>query len=71
MKEIDHEDEQSTIKWDSWRDINELLANIADGPSNYKEHLRLTIRIIAKQHSIDAHKQINREISKTISQQHR
>jgi len=60
MKEIDHEDEQSKIKWDGRSDVADLLQKITVSFSNYKDHLRLAIRLIAKQHSSDAYKHIEK-----------
>jgi hypothetical protein len=60
MKEIDHEGEQSKIKWDGRSDVADLLRKITGSFSNYKEHLRLAIRLIAKQHSSDTYKHIEK-----------
>jgi hypothetical protein len=60
MKEIDHEDEQSKIEWDGRSDVIDLLGEIAGSFTNYKDHLRLAIRLIAKQHSLDTYNHIEK-----------
>ncbi len=62
IKEIDHQDEQSRIKWDGREDVANLITDIADEFIDYKSHLRLVIRIIAKQHTVDARNQIEKFI---------
>lgn len=56
------DDEQCIISWDGKEDVSDLLSNIAGEFSNYKEHLRLVIRLISKQHTLDARNQMEKFI---------